>query len=94
VCPGWGAGQAEPSANQPVTSSVFALVLSGEYDPITPPAWGQKAAKTLENAYAFEFAGVGHGVSGKTGCPQKLLAAFWTDPSTRPDVACPEATSP
>jgi hypothetical protein len=41
ICPQWGAGQAEASANEPVYSAVPALVMNGEFDPVTPPEWGR-----------------------------------------------------
>ena len=88
VCPEWGASEADVSASQPVRSSIHTLVLSGEYDPITPPAWAEAAAMNLENAYLFEFPGFGHGVSGNPGCPQTILEQFWRNPSTAPDAFC------
>ena len=88
VCPTWGAGHADLSANQPVTSDLYTLVMNGEFDPITPPAWGWHAAETLENAYTYEYPGVGHGASVLPGCPRQMLLAFWADPARAPDDAC------
>jgi pimeloyl-ACP methyl ester carboxylesterase/predicted small lipoprotein YifL len=88
TCPQWGAGQAAPSANEPVTSDVPALILAGEYDPVTPPAWAQHVATTLANSYVFEFPGVGHGASVVAGCPQEMMLAFLEAPSAAPDDSC------
>jgi pimeloyl-ACP methyl ester carboxylesterase len=88
LCPEWGAGQAGPELEQPVTSDVPTLVMSGQYDPITPPAWGQRAAETLTNGYFFEYPGVGHGASTVEGCPQQMMVAFLQDPTRAPDSAC------
>ena len=43
--------------------------MTGEFDPVTPPAWGQRAAQTLEKAYYIEYPEIGHGASGVQGCP-------------------------
>ncbi len=88
ACAGWDAGQADASANEPVTSDVPTLILSGEYDPVTPPTWGQRASQTLENSFFFEYPGVGHGASVVVGCPQEMMLAFLADPSSAPDDAC------
>ncbi len=88
VCEIWSAGKAEASANQPVESYVPALILSGEFDPITPPAWGFHAAESLTNAFAFEFPGVGHGASIVDSCPKKIMVDFLRKPDQPPDAAC------
>jgi hypothetical protein len=62
--------------------------MAGEYDPITPPAWGRHVAETLENSYLFEYPGVGHGASTVVGCPRDMMIAFLNDPTTPPDSAC------
>lgn len=88
ACPLWKAGQADPSANQPVTSDLPTLLMSGEFDPVTPPAWGQRAAESLANGYFFEYPGLGHGASHLPGCPRRMLLAFWDDPSQAPQASC------
>ena len=88
VCQEWPAGVADPSANQPVYSDVPTLLMAGEFDPITPPAWGRKAAETLSRAYFFEYPGVGHGASVIQGCPQDMAVAFLADPDKAPDGTC------
>jgi pimeloyl-ACP methyl ester carboxylesterase len=87
VCPGWGAGQAGVRENEPVTSDIPTLIMTGEYDPIVPPGWGQRAAGTLTNSYFFEYPGMGHGVSFGN-CPRSMMLAFLDDPSAAPDDAC------
>jgi hypothetical protein len=88
VCEEWGAGQAGAIENQAVTSDVPALILAGEYDPVTAPSWGRHAAETLENSYFFEYPGVGHGASVADDCPREMMTAFLDDPATAPDDAC------
>jgi pimeloyl-ACP methyl ester carboxylesterase len=88
VCQEWGAGEAGESANQPVTSSIPTLLMSGEFDPITPPEWGRHAAETLENGYFYEFPGVGHGASLADNCPMQMMEQFLEHPESPPDDAC------
>ncbi len=88
VCESWGAGAADESANQPVYSDIPTLLFSGEFDPITPPSWGAHTASTLENAYHYEFPGVGHGASALSGCPRQMMVEFLGNPGRPPDDAC------
>jgi pimeloyl-ACP methyl ester carboxylesterase len=87
VCAGWGAGQAEAVENQPVASDVPTLVMAGEFDPVTPPAWGRHAAETLSCAHFYEYPGVGHGASTQE-CGREMVRAFWDDPAIAPDDRC------
>ena len=88
VCEEWDSGQADPIENEPVVSDVPTLLMAGEFDPITPPAWARHAAETLPNGAVVEYAGVGHGASVVEGCPRDMLLAFFNDPTTALDDAC------
>jgi pimeloyl-ACP methyl ester carboxylesterase len=90
ACEVWDVGRAEASANEPVSGDLPTLLMAGEFDPITPPAWARHAAETLTHAYLFEYPGVGHGASGFPGCPQQMLIAFLEDPLSPPADACIE----
>jgi pimeloyl-ACP methyl ester carboxylesterase len=87
-CEVWGALDAHPLENEPVTSSVPTLVLSGTYDPITPPLWGEAAAATLSKSYRYDFVGMGHGVYGEDDCPNQIVSAFLANPNQAPDSSC------
>ena len=88
ICQFWGARKADPIENQPVSSDIPTLVLAGEYDPITPPLWGQLAAENLSSSFSFEFPGVGHGVSTSGACPLQITRAFLDNPTVKPDASC------
>ncbi len=88
ACAVWSVESAEAIANQPVWSDAPTLILSGEFDPITPPEWGFHAAESLDNAFAFEFPGIGHGASVADPCPQKMMVAFLREPTRAPDASC------
>lgn len=95
VCEQWGAGEADAIENENITSDIPTLILAGEYDPITPPAWGQVVAEGLANSYFYQFPGVGHGASLAGECPISVMEAFWVDPTQEPAAACiAEMTSP
>jgi pimeloyl-ACP methyl ester carboxylesterase len=88
ICELWSVDQADPVENQPVSSDIPTLVLAGEYDPITPPAWGQMVAANLSKSYFYEFPGVGHGASISGECPLNVTLAFLADPGSEPDASC------
>ena len=51
------------------------LVLSGEYDPVTPPRYGAEIVAALPHARQLVLPGQGHAVIG-VGCMPKLFAQF------------------
>jgi pimeloyl-ACP methyl ester carboxylesterase len=88
VCDEWHPAQPDPRENQPVASDLPALVLAGEYDPITPPDWGRMAAINLPNSFFFEIPANGHWVTRSSDCAVRMALAFWEDPSVAPDASC------
>lgn len=75
-CEVWPKGQRPADFHAPLRSDVPALLLSGELDPVTPPAYAEAVAKTLPNARTLVLRGQGHNVIG-AGCMPKLLAQFF-----------------
>jgi hypothetical protein len=71
-----------------VRSDIPALILSGEYDPVSPPAWAERVASSLENDHLFSYPGMGHGVTTVFGCSQEMMLAFLDDPTVAPDDTC------
>ena len=71
-----------------MSSDIPALVLAGEFDPITPPAWGQMTAGHLTHAYFHEFRGHAHWVTRSSRCSLAIALAFWDDPAAAPNNAC------
>lgn len=93
VCQIWGQKAVPAAQKQPVTSSLPTLILSGEYDPITPPSNGQMAEHTLSNSYFYQFPGTGHGVFYTNLCPDTIMIEFLSDPATPPASTCIAAMS-
>lgn len=88
LCALWQAEARPPSVNKPVSSDIPALLLSGNYDPITPPAYANLANATLTTAYNFVLPQVGHGVLRSDACAVRMAAAFIQDPRRAPDSSC------
>lgn len=85
VCEAWdlepvpGAG----SDGEPPAPDVPALVITGEFDPITPPAYGVQIADRIPGASRHvEVPDVGHAALEHLGdCGQELAGAFVADPA-------------
>jgi len=88
TCRLWHVQQAPAAQKQPVVSNIPTLVLSDEYDPITPPANGELTAQTLKNSYYFLFPGLGHGAEYNSSCVDGIISAFDDHPAQRPSDAC------
>jgi pimeloyl-ACP methyl ester carboxylesterase len=88
ICAKWGAKAAPARVNDPVKSQIAALVLAGEYDPVTPPSYGRLAADGLSHSSYFLFPGLGHGVSTAGECPLSITKAFLNAPTQSPDSSC------
>ncbi len=74
-CAVWPSGDKPADFNQPLTGDVPALLLSGEFDPVTPPRYGEEVAATLPNARHLVLRGQGHNVL-PVGCTPRLMARF------------------
>jgi pimeloyl-ACP methyl ester carboxylesterase len=88
ICEAWEAGTADPLENEAVSSDIPTLILAGEYDPITPPEWGQLVSGNLANSYFYEFSGYGHGVTLSGECGAAVVQSFLADPTSEPDISC------
>jgi hypothetical protein len=87
ICENWPVPVVNVSAKEPLVSDIPALVLEGEFDPVTPPEYGQLVSSYLSNGYYFEFPGVGHDVVSNA-CAREIAGAFVVDPSKAPDATC------
>jgi len=75
ICSVWPRGVLDEEFKTPVASDVPVLLLSGEADPITPPAYGDLAAVDLENALHLTGKNQGHGLAPR-GCMSDIIADF------------------
>jgi pimeloyl-ACP methyl ester carboxylesterase len=88
TCAAWGVQAAPAIENQPIHSPIPTLLMSGEYDPITPASFAGIAQQTLPNSRNFVFPGLGHGTFGNDACPTSVVAAFLMNPTVAPDASC------
>jgi pimeloyl-ACP methyl ester carboxylesterase len=89
-CRDWNVPTSAAIETQPVSSPVPALILSGEYDPLTPYRWAELAAKGLPDSKVLKFPAVGHKVFNLGNCPQGIVAEFITNPLKPLDTTCIE----
>ncbi|MEM7081491.1 MAG: alpha/beta hydrolase [Pseudomonadota bacterium] len=75
ACRVWPHRVADTAYRDPVVSDVPALILSGELDPVTPPAFGEVAASRLPNSRHLVAPHGGHTI-GSYGCIPTLVADF------------------
>lgn len=74
-CKVWPRATPPADFRKPLATSVPALVLEGEYDPVTPPRYGREVVKSLPNGRLLVLRGQGHNVIG-AGCMPKLFGQF------------------
>mgnify|MGYP002781169567 FL=1 len=94
LCDGWSPGVVDADLRAPLRSTVPALLLSGEADPVTPPDGAARAAAGFADAKHVVVRGQGHGQLA-VGCAPRLVAEF-LDAGTAQglDAACLESAAP
>ena len=75
ICKLWPRGPVDPELHRPLKSDLPTLLLSGEADPITPPANAARLAAGLSRKLHLVLTGEGHGQVA-TGCIPRLMADF------------------
>jgi len=76
ICESWPAGVIDADFKEPVVSDRPVLLLSGEHDPVTPPAYADRIAEAgLSNARHLIGPGQGHG-QASVGCVPRLMEDF------------------
>ncbi len=89
ICAQWPHDPVDPREHRAVTSDVPTLILASGNDPVTPPALGQRAAKTLSRSVYVETPGIGHSVVANGGpCAQTIVRAFYANPIQQDVDAC------
>ncbi len=94
ICGIWPRGPVDADFAKPLDSAVPALLLSGEFDPATPAAYGAAAAKGFRNGLHLVVPGQGHGQT-RLPCVQKLIRRFIERGRSQGlDTACIESIRP
>jgi pimeloyl-ACP methyl ester carboxylesterase len=94
ACDIWQVDQLPSSVDDAVSSEVPTLLLSGYYDPVTPPEFADIAAKSLANAYIFVEPTGSHGVAFDNSCTSDILRQFLENPAQSPDMSCRSEITP
>ena len=74
-CAIWPHGTRAADFSAPTRGDTPVLLLTGEFDPVTPPRYAEAIAKSLPNARVLVAKGQGHSVMGR-GCLPRLVADF------------------
>jgi pimeloyl-ACP methyl ester carboxylesterase len=90
LCESWDAVPPSLGEDEPVTNEIPTLIISGKYDSITPPYFGQLVASHLPNSFYLEFPDQGHvpTAASNTDCPMQTVLSFLDQPDVNPESTC------
>jgi len=88
ACRRWTVPTVDVAQKMAVSSAIPTLILTGEYDPITPSSLGALAARTLSRSFVFTYPGLGHGSFLLNPCATTMAEEFLADPTHSPDATC------
>lgn len=90
TCQSWGAIGPRLGENDAAVTDIPALIITGKYDPATPPMFARQIAARLSRSYYFEFPGQGHTptAADSSGCAMSTVLAFLANPAMEPDRGC------
>ncbi|MGA1104914.1 MAG: alpha/beta hydrolase, partial [Pseudomonadales bacterium] len=88
ICSFWPHNAAPDAEFAPVISSVPTLLLSGQFDPITPSHYAESIRSDLTQSQHIVVAGGAHGVSS-LGCVPQVVESFVNTPDPQGlDIEC------
>ena len=94
ACPAWNVGTRPKDFTAPFKSDLPVLLLSGQFDPVTPPRYAEQVLTHLPNGRHLIAKGQGHGTLN-AGCMPRLLGLYLESGDARSlDATCLEALSP
>jgi len=95
ICTFYPDGDLSENYFQPIKSTVPTLMLSGKFDPVTPPVWAEYMVTQLTHQQHIEVPG-GHHIVSSLGCAPKVIFDFITSPKTIAslDSGCMEDIKP
>ncbi len=78
ACAAWPRAPIDPGFRGPVVSDAPTLILSGEWDPVTPPVFGEQVARHLRNSLHVVVPSGAHGFGGleNSSCIDRLMNDF------------------
>ncbi len=75
ICSVWPAGALDDGLHVPITTDLPVLLLSGDADPVTPPAFAELAAAGMTNSRHLVGIDQGHGQAARP-CIPEIMADF------------------
>lgn len=90
-CTGWPHGSG--TIQTPVSSDIPILLMSGEFDPVTPPSYALMAKRFLPNAQVLRVPGAAHSVLDTAPCAIRAAGRFIADPTRDVSQACMERSA-
>ncbi len=91
TCEKWPVVPLDAGAKAALVSDIPALLLGGEFDPVTPSSNTVRLAETLTNAFVYIIPGIGHSANTSSECARTITASFLNDPTTTPEDSCLDA---
>lgn len=91
-CAAWPV--ASEAAPGPISSELPVLLLSGTFDPITPPAYAEAVAESLPNSIVVTQGGRSHGIWIGNDCIQRIVTDFIEGDGDAPAVDCADEPVP
>lgn len=88
ICNIWQAQPLGSIVDEPVISDTPTLLLSGVYDPVTPPSNAEIVSASLSNSFNVVFPIGSHGQMLDNACSDSIILAFLNDPNNAPDTSC------
>lgn len=88
ICKAWGSHPVDASFREPTQGELPVLILSGEYDAVTPAAISQHTASRLQNAVYVNAPGLSHAVMDVDACARQMASAFIESPASFSPTMC------
>lgn len=93
-CPVWNLPKAPEAIRAPVVSAVPTLLLTGDFDTLTPTGYAEIVARTLSRHQLLRFHGFGHDVLSVSACARDVVERFLDDPDQPADLPCVAQSEP
>ncbi|MBE2221107.1 MAG: alpha/beta fold hydrolase [Anaerolineae bacterium] len=94
ACALWPVALLSSFVDEPVASDIPVLLMSGRFDPITPPSFAEEAAQTLPNSTHIVDPWASHSIAFNDECVNGIMDDFLANPNRPFDTSCLAAKQP
>lgn len=95
ACTVWPRGEVSAQHRTPTKSAIPTLLLSGEFDPVTPPSGAEEVLNGLANGLHVVIRNNGHPMGSAEDCIGKMISEFIDRGSvTGLDISCAATVAP